>query len=174
MRNQTPPRDDAAETFPGPHGYRLRAARDRIGTSRCCSNSAPHRRRTERKWTGLLMEEIGRMRAGLEMARACPGSGPADHRGAYCAALFSGCVPLAAPGPDRSPNASGAARARNCAPSASGKTTRPDFQPGDELLLSHERNFIFSKTAVDCIHLRRHGDFRPLCRRKAAGDQVAR
>ena len=116
----------------------------------------------------LMVEEIGRMRAGLEAARAAQEEVRQTIEAAHrAAATFRRCSSREpAPGWTITP---WSGRARKCGRSASARTNPDEFQPGDELLLSHERNFIFRKTASTTFTC---GDTAPFVRYAGEGRLV--
>jgi proteasome-associated ATPase len=116
----------------------------------------------------LLVEELGRMRAGLETARAAQEAvrQTIDQLTAppYYPAVF---LSRTAGGLDDYATVRGAGGDLRAV--GFGENQPEDFQPGDELLLSHERNFIFCKTTAATFTC---GDTAPFVRYAGAGRLV--
>jgi proteasome-associated ATPase len=88
----------------------------------------------------LMVEEIGRMRAGLETARASQDAVRQTIEELTAPPYFPG-VFLSQTGQNAMVRVGAELRAVGF-----GENDPGEFQPGDELLISHERNFIYSKT----------------------------
>ncbi|MGA2267801.1 MAG: AAA family ATPase [Bryobacteraceae bacterium] len=151
MRNQAPPRDAAAAdifqvlTAPGCGPREIEQNLAMLEQFRAASPGAAAQ--VDR----LMVEEIGRVRTGLEAARVAQEEIRQTIEELTAPPYFPG-VFLAQAGDALSPNAvvrvGGELRAVRF-----GETDPGEFQTGDELLLSQERNFIVSKlppTAFTC------------------------
>jgi proteasome-associated ATPase len=88
----------------------------------------------------LMVEEIGRMRAGLETARASQDAVRQTIEELTAPPYFPG-VFLSQTGQNAMVRVGAELRAVGF-----GENDPGEFHPGDELLISHERNFIYSKT----------------------------
>jgi proteasome-associated ATPase len=151
MRNQAPPRDAAAAEFfqlltaPGTSSVEMERNLSMLQQFRAASPEVGGR------LDRLMVEEIGRMRAGLETVRLAQDevrqtieelTAPPHFPGVFVALAGDGLIPSAVV------RLGGELRAVGF-----GKTDPTSFQTGDELLLSQERNFIITKlppTAFTC------------------------
>ena len=168
MRNQTPPRDNAAvDVFQAVS----RAGRDRSNRrhTAAVSRRVPRGQRAGGPAAGRGdRAAAGRARSGPRR----PGSDPANHRRAHRAAVLSGGVPLANRARARSEFAmvrmGGELRAVGFGGDRPGRVSA---RRRAAALARAERHL--RQNGGGDVHLRRYGLVRPLRRRGPAGDQVA-